>query len=143
MIQKLYYNRLFDYYRIMEMKEAVKALAAIGHESRLTVYRLLVQAGPAGLAAGEIAQKAGMAPSSLSFHLKELVHAGLLASRQEGRFVIYAAQFDTMAALLGYLTENCCDGEPCLPALQLTPCAPNKSESKRENSSSKQVTHHD
>src|SRR3546814_5680215 len=99
----------------MEMKEAVKALAAIGHESRLTIYRLLVQAGPPGLAAGEIAQKAGIAPSSLSFHLKEMVHAGLLMSRQEGRFVIYAAQFETMAALLSYLTDNCCDGEPCLP----------------------------
>lgn len=97
------------------MKEAVNALAAIGHESRLVVYRLLVQAGPAGLAAGEIAQKAGMAPSSLSFHLKELVHAGLLTFRQEGRFVIYAAQFETMADLLNYLTENCCDGEPCSP----------------------------
>lgn len=139
----IYYNLLFDYYRIMEMKEAVKALAAIGHESRLIVYRLLVQAGPTGLAAGEIAQKAGMAPSSLSFHLKELVHAGLLTSRQEGRFVMYAAQFDTMAALLGYLTENCCDGEPCLPALQPAPYAPYESERKRENSSSKRVTHHD
>lgn len=141
--QRLYYNKLFDYYRIMKIKEAVKTLAAIGHESRLVVYRLLVQAGPAGLAAGEIAQKAGMAPSSLSFHLKELVHAGLLTSRQDGRFVIYAAQFDTMAALLAYLTENCCEGEPCLPALQAAQCAPNKLERKREHSSSQRVAHHD
>jgi ArsR family transcriptional regulator len=138
--QPIYYTLLFDYYRIMEMKEAVRALAAIGHESRLIVYRLLVQAGPAGLAAGEIAQKAGMPPSSLSFHLKELVHAGLLTFRQEGRFVIYAAQFETMATLLNYLTENCCDGEPCLPALLSTTCAPIKTE---RPSSSKRVASHD
>lgn len=102
----------------MEMKEAVKALAAIGHESRLTVFRMLVQAGPAGMAAGDIAQAAGIAPSSLSFHLKELVHSGLLTARQEGRFVIYAARFETMDALLAYLTDNCCGGEPCLPVSQ-------------------------
>ncbi len=97
----------------MDMKDAVKALAAIAHESRLTVYRLLVQAGPAGLPAGHLAEKTGIPPSSLSFHLKELVHAGLLTSRQDGRFVIYAAQYDTMSDLLGYLTDNCCGGEPC------------------------------
>lgn len=114
----------------MEMKDAVKALAAIGHESRLTIYKLLVQAGPAGLAAGEIAQQVGLAPSSLSFHLKELVYAGLLTFRQEGRFVIYAAQFDTMAALLSFLTDNCCDGEPCLPSSP--PHCPPKAKSKRQ-----------
>lgn len=97
----------------MDMKDAGKALAAIAHESRLTVYRLLVQAGPAGLPAGHLAEKTGIPPSSLSFHLKELVHAGLLTSRQDGRFVIYAAQYDTMSDLLGYLTDNCCGGEPC------------------------------
>ncbi|MBB1627313.1 helix-turn-helix transcriptional regulator [Achromobacter sp. UMC71] len=99
----------------MDMKTAVQALAAIAHESRLTVYRLLVQAGPAGLSAGSLAEKTGIAPSSLSFHLKELVHAGLLTSRQDGRFVIYAAQYDTMSDLLGYLTENCCGGQSCAP----------------------------
>lgn len=102
----------------MDMKDAVKALAAIAHESRLTVYRLLVQAGPAGLPAGHLAEKTGIPPSSLSFHLKELVHAGLLTSRQDGRFVIYAAQYDTMSDLLGYLTDNCCGGEPCAPVPQ-------------------------
>ncbi len=100
----------------MDMKTAVQALAAIAHESRLTVYRLLVQAGPAGLPAGNLAEKTGIPPSSLSFHLKELVHAGLLTSRQDGRFVIYAAQYGTMADLLGYLTENCCGGQSCAPA---------------------------
>lgn len=106
------------------MKDAVKALAAIAHESRLTVFRLLVQAGPAGLAAGQLAEKAGIPPSSLSFHLKELVHAGLLNSRQEGRFVIYEARFESMAELLAYLTDNCCGGTPCMPLPQLTCAAP-------------------
>lgn len=104
------------------MKDAVKALAAIAHESRLTVFRLLVQAGPAGLPAGQLAEKAGIAPSSLSFHLKELVHAGLLASRQEGRFVIYEARFESMADLLAYLTANCCGGAPCAVLPQQLAC---------------------
>ena len=77
--------------------------------------RLLVQAGPEGLPAGRIAELMEMPPSSLSFHLKELHRAGLLASRQEGRSIIYVAQFETMNALLGYLTENCCGGNPCSP----------------------------
>src|SRR3546814_21067949 len=106
----------------MEMKEAVKALAAIGHESRISAPRVIVQAGPPGLAAGEIAQKAGIAPSSLSFHLKEMVHAGLLMSRQEGRFVIYAAQFETMAALLSYLTDNCRSEERRVGKESVSPC---------------------
>src|SRR3546814_19403117 len=80
---------------------------------------------------------------SLSFHLKELVHAGLLTFRQEGRFVIYAAQFETMADLLAYLTENCCDVEPCLPAPHPTPCTPSKTGRVPQSSSSKRVAHHD
>jgi DNA-binding transcriptional ArsR family regulator len=99
----------------MENKNAVTALAALAQESRLATFRLLVQAGPDGLAASRIADALGMPPSSLSFHLKELTHAGLIVPRQEGRFVIYAAQFDTMNALLGFLTENCCGGNPCSP----------------------------
>lgn len=99
----------------MEINDAVKALSAIAHESRLTVFRLLVQAGPGGLPAGQLAELTGIPPSSLSFHLKELVHAGLLHSRQQGRFVIYEARFESMAALLTYLTENCCGGQPCMP----------------------------
>ena len=99
----------------MENKDAVQALAALAQESRLAVYRLLVQAGPAGLAASKIAEALGMPPSSLSFHLKELTHAQLVVPRQEGRFVIYAARFETMNALLGFLTQNCCGGNPCSP----------------------------
>ncbi len=99
----------------MDNKHAVTALAALAQESRLAAYRLLVQAGPEGLAASRIAEALDIPPSSLSFHLKELSHANLIAPRQEGRFVIYAAQFDAMNALLGFLTENCCGGKPCPP----------------------------
>ncbi len=97
----------------METKDVLAALAALAQESRLAVFRLLVQAGPAGLAASKIAEQLDIAPSSLSFHLKELTHARLLTSKQDGRFIIYAARFDTMNGLVGFLTENCCGGVPC------------------------------
>ena len=99
----------------METKHAVTALSALAQASRLAVFRALVQAGPAGLAAGRISELTGIPPSSLSFHLKELSHAGLAVPRQEGRFVIYTAQFDAMNDLVAYLTENCCGGNPCTP----------------------------
>jgi len=99
----------------MDSYDAVTALAALAHASRLATFRLLVQAGPAGLAASRISESLRIPASSLSFHLKELAHAGLVTSRQDGRFVIYAAQYDTMNVLLGFLTENCCDGNPCTP----------------------------
>ncbi len=99
----------------MESDQAVKSLAALAQESRLRVFRLLVQAGPAGMAAGLLSERVGLSPSALSFHLKELVHAGLVVSRHEGRFVIYSAKIDAMNDLLGYLTENCCGGNPCTP----------------------------
>jgi len=107
----------------MDNKDAVTALAALAQEARLAIFRLLVQAGPEGLAASRIAQALSMPPSSLSFHLKELSHAGLIVPRQEGRFIMYAAQFDTMHALVAFLTENCCGGETCDPATKLA-CAP-------------------
>jgi ArsR family transcriptional regulator len=100
----------------METKQALSALAALAQESRLAAYRLLVQAGPAGMAASKVAEALDIAPSSLSFHLKELTHANLVIPRQEGRFVIYVAHFETMNCLLGFLTENCCGGNPCSPA---------------------------
>ncbi|MGO4326877.1 ArsR/SmtB family transcription factor [Cupriavidus sp. 2TAF22] len=99
----------------METNNALEALAALAHAVRLAVFRLLVQAGPEGLPAGRIAELMETPASSLSFHLKELHRAGLLASRQEGRSIIYMARFETMNALLGYLTENCCGGAPCSP----------------------------
>ncbi len=107
----------------METKLAVSALAALAHESRLRVFRALVQAGPAGMAAGQISEATGIVPSSLSFHLKELSHAALVSSRQTGRFVIYVAEFAAMNALLAFLTENCCGGTPCNTADQAL-CAP-------------------
>ncbi|MDR0780581.1 MAG: metalloregulator ArsR/SmtB family transcription factor [Pseudomonadales bacterium] len=99
----------------METKQAVTALAAIAQESRLAVFRLLIQAGPAGMAAGKIGEATGIPPSSLSFHLKELAHADMVTSRQQGRFVIYEANFSKAAALVAFLTENCCGGNPCMP----------------------------
>lgn len=99
----------------METKEALGALAALAQDSRLAVFRLLVQLGPSGMAATKIAEQLGVVPSSLSFHLKELTHAGLIVPRQEGRFVIYAANFATMNALIAFLTDSCCGGNPCTP----------------------------
>lgn len=94
----------------MEKKKLIDALAALAQESRLEVFRTLIQAGPEGLAAGKISEITGIAPSSLSFHLKELLHANLVSSRSAGRFIIYSAQFSTIHQLLSYLTENCCAG---------------------------------
>jgi DNA-binding transcriptional ArsR family regulator len=99
----------------METKDAIVALTAIAHDSRLAVFRLLVQAGPKGMAARRIADTLGIPPSSLSFHLKELSHAGMVTPHPIGRSIIYSANFERMNALLGYLTENCCGGNPCSP----------------------------
>ena len=100
---------------IMEIKSAVNALASLAQESRLGIFRILVQAGTEGLSAGKIGDLAGIPASTMSFHLKGLSYAGMVHSRQEGRFVIYSANFETMNALLGFLTENCCGGNPCTP----------------------------
>jgi DNA-binding transcriptional ArsR family regulator len=99
----------------MESKIAVQALSALAQDSRLAVYRLLVQAGPEGLAASEVAERLGIPPNTLSFHLKTLSHAHLVLTRQEGRFVYYSTNYEQMNALLGFLSENCCGGRSCLP----------------------------
>jgi ArsR family transcriptional regulator, arsenate/arsenite/antimonite-responsive transcriptional repressor len=101
----------------METKAVVRALGALAQESRLAVYRLLVEAGPRGRAVGEIAQRLEIANATLSFHLKELANAGLIAARQEGRFIYYSANYAGMNELLGFLTENCCGGDAaaCAP----------------------------
>ncbi|MCQ8182484.1 metalloregulator ArsR/SmtB family transcription factor [Methylomonas sp. SURF-1] len=107
----------------MENKTAVTALAALAQETRLSLFRALIQAGPDGLAAGKISEMLGISPSSLSFHLKELVHAGLIESRNESRFVIYSANFAAMNELLAFLSENCCGGNDC-SAASVSRCEP-------------------
>ena len=92
----------------METKNAVVALAALAQDTRLAVFRLLVEAGPPGMPAGGIADRLGIAAPTLSFHLKELAHAGLVGAEPRGRFIVYRADYDAINALVGYLTENCC-----------------------------------
>jgi DNA-binding transcriptional ArsR family regulator len=99
----------------MNSKAVVLSLAALAQESRLEVFRLLVQAGPEGLPAGEIADRLGMPASTLSFHVKALAHAGLVESRQESRFIYYSACYGAMSDLIAFLGENCCGGRACLP----------------------------
>jgi ArsR family transcriptional regulator len=99
----------------MEMDVAVGQLAALGNASRLSVFRLLVKAGPTGLSAGIIAERLQLPPATLSFHLASLHHTGLLSSRQESRFVYYAVDFTVVDGLLAYLVEDCCQGMECLP----------------------------
>lgn len=96
----------------MEKTEAVAALSALAQDSRLDIYRLLVQAGPEGLPAGRIGEQLSLPSATLSFHLNTLRHAGLVTSRRESRSLIYAAEYAAMNALLAYLTENCCQGSP-------------------------------
>lgn len=101
----------------METQHVLAAMTALSQESRLATFRLLVQAGPEGMSPGKIGEQLGIPASSLSFHLKELSHAQLVSSRQEGRFVIYVANFATMNGLIGFLSENCCGGKSCAPAV--------------------------
>jgi len=99
----------------MKNDKAVAALSALANEHRLAAYRLLVQAGPQGMAAGGIAEKLDLAASSLSFHLAHLTRAGLIEQRRESRSLIYSADFDAMNGLVGFLTDNCCGGASCAP----------------------------
>src|SRR5580658_6783562 len=106
---------------VMKAKDVIEALGALAHEHRLGVFRLLVERGPAGLPAGKIAERVGLVPSSLTFHLQNLQRAGLIARRRESRQLIYSADFTAMSDLVGYLSDNCCAesvGECCAPARQ-------------------------
>ena len=105
----------------MNPKDVVTALGAIAHDHRLAVYRMLVAQGPEGLPAGVIAERLDIPPSSLTFHLQQLLHAGLVTQRRLSRQLIYAADFAAMNALVGFLTENCCGGQACAPV-----CSPAK-----------------
>jgi DNA-binding transcriptional ArsR family regulator len=113
----------------MKISDALAALAALSQENRLAVFRLLVQAGPEGLPAGQVAETIDIAPNALTFHFDRLRSAGLVTVRREGRSMIYSAQFETMNALLAFLTENCCQGAPeqCAPVV----CKPTKAKPAR------------
>ena len=102
----------------MKVKSAVAALSALAQENRLAVFRAVVEAGPSGLCPSELSEKLGVAAPTLSFHLAQLRHAGLIGVTREGRTLHYVANFNAMNALIGFLTENCCGGNPaaCLPA---------------------------
>lgn len=121
----------FYIFRTMKTSQAVIALSALAQESRLEVFRLLVRIGPDGLPAGQIAERLKIPPATLSFHLKELSHAGLVESRKEGRLVIYAINTKGINCLMGFLMEDCCQGRPEL-------CAPSCSDPPTEKRSKKQ-----
>jgi len=105
----------------MKKTDAVAALAALAQDNRLDVFRQLVQAGPGGMPAGAVAEALDLAPNTLTFHFDRLRAAGLVTVRREGRSMIYAAQFEQMNALLGFLTGSCCGGAPCTPASESKP----------------------
>jgi ArsR family transcriptional regulator len=105
----------------MKKPDVVAALAALAQDNRLDVFRLLVQAGPEGMSAGAVSTALDLAPNTLTFHFDRLRAAGLVNVRRDGRSMIYAAQFETMNSLLGYLTDNCCDGAQCAPAVECKP----------------------
>jgi ArsR family transcriptional regulator, arsenate/arsenite/antimonite-responsive transcriptional repressor len=100
----------------MEANSVIRALGALAQEHRLAGFRLLVQAGPDGMAAGALSEALGLPASSMSFHLAQLSHAGLISQRRQSRSIIYAANYAAMGALMAYLTENCCGGASCAPA---------------------------
>lgn len=115
----------------MQEDSAVSALAGLAQPTRLAVFRLLVKAGPDGLPAGRISEELDVAPATLSFHLTQLANAGLVRSRQAGRYVIYSADFDTMAALLAFLSEDCCGGTMSCSIPQCPP-APSRARAGRK-----------
>ena len=130
-------QRYFYDIKRMEIKTAATALAALAQETRLAIYRLLVEAGPDGVSAGRIAETLKVPGATLSFHLKELLRANLVSSRQDKQFIYYAADFERMAELMTFLTQNCCQGMPekCLTLVETALgrcCAPAESKPKRK-----------
>jgi ArsR family transcriptional regulator len=117
----------------VDTKQAIAALAALAQETRLTIFRMLVEAGPSGLPAGTIAERLGLPASSLSFHLAHLTRAGLLAQKRHSRSLIYSADFAVTDALVGYLTENCCGrgAAACLPAMKPVTARPSATRRKQ------------
>lgn len=117
----------------MDTTQAIAALGALAQETRLELFRLLVQRGPEGLPAGAIAETLGVTPSSLSFHLQQLVYAGLITQRRASRQIIYAAAYESMNGLMAYLTQNCCAGASC--AVPAVSCAPSPASRPRRAAS--------
>lgn len=116
----------------MDTKEAIDALGALAQRSRLAIFRLLVEAGPDGLAAGTIGERLELPPATLSFHLSHLTRATLVDQRQSGRFIIYSTNFETMNDLVEYLTENCCAGASCtVPGQKAAKCVAPASQLRR------------
>ena len=115
----------------METSAVIDALAALAQSSRLAIYRLLVERGPEGLPAGAIAEKLDLPAATLSFHLAHLARASLVQGRQDGRFVIYSANFQSMNALVGFLTDNCCGGASCVPAACEVPSLSTRKERRK------------
>ena len=99
----------------MEILNAAEILAALGHESRLAIFRLLIEAGPEGINASAIGEQLGIPNATLSFHLSHLSRVGLIKGERESRFIRYSAEYETMDELVAFLTSNCCQGNPCLP----------------------------
>ncbi|MBK4734637.1 ArsR/SmtB family transcription factor [Noviherbaspirillum pedocola] len=110
----------------MDTTTVITVLNALAHERRLEVFRLLVQAGPEGRTAGTLSGELGISPSALSFHLKDLLRADLIHPRHEGRQIFYSARYELMSQLIGYLTENCCGGNPCSPIIAPACCTEEK-----------------
>lgn len=117
----------------MQERQAQSAFAALSQETRLRLVRMLVKAGPEGMAAGALADKADVSASNVSFHLKELEHAGLIVSRREARSIIYSADYDHLRGLIEFLMKDCCQGHPeiCSPALAQVCCPPATAKRKR------------
>ena len=122
----------------METKNTIATLAALAQETRLAIFRLLVEIGPQGLPVGAIAETLGLANATLSFHLKELTNAGLTVATPNGRSIIYSANFDTMNGLISYLTENCCTGSSCSPSIAA--CTPDSVQKKSPSNSKRSKT---
>jgi DNA-binding transcriptional ArsR family regulator len=120
----------------MEESQALAGLSALAQETRLRILRQLVRAGPDGLAAGLVAESVAVSASNVSFHLKELERAGLVAQRRVARSIIYTADFTTLAALIGFLMQDCCNGRPdiCAPAIASIACCPAPTPAKMETS---------
>ena len=124
----------------MELLNAAELLAALGHEARLSIFRLLVEAGDAGLVPGVIGERLALAPATLSFHLAHLSRVGLIQGQKEGRFIRYSTDYRTMDELIAFLTHNCCAGNGCLPKTEAAATSARRRASLQKTSSKKECS---